>query len=199
MNYLKPKWTTKNRRVQAIAVAKNYRTNGPPRTKFYLATAYPCSVCTILGACPVPAHEVQLPLRCGKHLMAKHRTWSCPYNVTSWCCYTRSDTVCFFEDAALKGEFHQEVLEYRDIEQRCWRARDSTEYSSRRQFIALSHQLFQARYNLLKAVGEHRLTVCAFYPRYKHGDGESVVNRTDVEIPKLLISGVTRLKGQEGR
>ena len=198
MDYLKPKPTIRNRRTQARHVAKASRTNGPPRRKLYLATAHPCSVCTIIGSCPVPAHEIQLPLVCGKHLMSKHRTWACPYNVKSWCCYTRQDTTCFFLDAALDGEFHQEVLEYRDLEQRYWEAMDSR-YPSRARAVTMLHRMTQASTKLLKTVGEHRLTVCAFYSLYKKRDREAIVNRTDMEIPKLLASEATRLKGQKDR
>ena len=172
-------------------------TKEPPRSKLYLNCANPCGACTLLFACPVPTDEVQLPLPCMHHLMEASRTWACIYNVNSWCLYMVDTHACYAEDLAPDAPNHQALLEYRDIEQKVWEAKDRQRQVQGKKFARHVHELSVAKRELLLDAGVHRLTICMFYPIYKKKDREATINRTDLEIPKLLISEATRLRGSQ--
>ena len=128
--------------------------------------------------------------------MSKSRTWTCIYNVNSWCCYSVDTHACFSQDDAPPSTHHTQALTYRQCELEYYLALEGRPGHSRRKLPVLGAKMLALRESLLLDVGAQNLGVCAFYFLYKKNDHVSVINRTDPRIPRLLASASVSLKGQ---
>ena len=149
------------------------------------------------GACPVPAHVIQVPIMCMHHLMSKGITWACPYNVNSWCLYANETYACAALDGAPKGSNYQELLEYRDLEQRYWIAMMSPQHRSLTKALKLHGRMSMAKKELIENFGQQNLYVCAFYRTYQLLDLNNPANKADKDIDMLLTSEVISIKGDD--
>jgi len=134
-------------------------------------------------------------MQCLTHVMESARTWACIYNVNSWCTYRTKTHACWGQDDAPKAANHQALLEYRDLEQRYWRAAHGLK-PKRGLATKLAARLSVAKKVLLDRLGQRSLSVCAFYPAYRQWDHKAVINRTAKDIPMLLARQAVTIKGQ---
>ena len=120
-----------------------------------------------------------------QHLMGKGVTWSCVYNVNSWCTYLSKTHTCFHQEDAPEGEHHDLALDHR--------AKELSFYETTRPNAKLKRKIQdrleawqQAREALLKAVMPQRLILCKYYKDYECLSRESSLNPIDKEIPRLI-------------
>lgn len=165
-----------------------------PTERLFLAASRPCGACALPGRCPIPAHIIQVPAPCMRYLMRTHRTYACPYNLTSWCCYVSKEFSCYAQDFSEETPLHRELLDYRALEVKLYKALDSSRPSASR-FATLAELLAMKRKEILGKVTAKNLSVCAFFPFYSEKDFQAIINKTDPNIPRLLCAAQVRLKG----
>ena len=188
--------TTATRRIQRqVGRGKPLGGDSPPSERLFLHASRPCGTCTLPGNCPVPAHITQVPLPCMKYLMSQGRTWACPYNINSWCCYLTSDYACYAQDLAEEASNHRVVMEYRDLEVAMYKALDHSSHRSSTRFVTLAGLLVAKRKKILDQVQAQNLTACAFFECYSSSSRKAVINRPDTNITRLLVRGELRLRG----